>query len=133
MGIVQEIEGGGFRCKCNWKRCGKNWQEYNYRRHMAGQCHQNWMRTYEERGFEQATYAEIAGTKAKREADHLQKVGMRSQASTDTDVPFRKDTVKSFLGTGVPLLKLQGLRTYLQHNCKKSIGGPRHLNGYKYS
>ena len=96
---------------------------------MNNQSHQNWMRKNEEQGFEQATYAEMAVTKSEREGERMEKVGTRSGASTDADVPFRRDTVKSFLGVGVPLLKVEGLRTYLQNNCNKSIGTPRHLYG----
>ena len=96
---------------------------------MNNQSHQNWMRKNEEQGFEQATYAEMAVTKSEREGERMEKVGTRSGASTDADVPFRRDTVKSFLGVGVPLLKVEGLRTYLQNNCNKSIGNPRHLYG----
>ena len=105
MGIVQEseIEVGRFQCKCIWKRCGLDRKEYNYRRHMAGQCYQRRMREVREQGFEQATYAEIASTKAEREAERLEKEGTHSQASTDADVPFRKEIVKSFVGAGVPL------------------------------
>ena len=132
LGIFQEseLDGGRFRCKCNWKRCGSNWQEYDYRRHMSKQCHKNWMRDVEERGFEQATYAHIAANKAETEAERLEKAGTRAQQSTDADVPFRKDAVKSFVGAGVPLRKVQKLRTFLQKNCNKSLSHPQHLNGY---
>ena len=72
----------------------------------------------------------MSAAEAEQEADRLKKEGTRSRASTDVDVPFRKDTVKSFVCAGVPLNKLKYLCAYLQRNCNKSLGHYDYLNSY---
>ena len=87
--------------------CGLEWTEYDYKRHMEKKCHKTWVRESDERGFEQKSYAEMAAAEAEPESDRLKKEGTCSQASTDADASFRKDTAKSFVGAGVPLNKLK--------------------------
>eukprot|EP00978_Attheya_sp_CCMP212_P031566 scaffold119902_cov40-Attheya_sp.AAC.1 len=105
-----------IRCGCNNSQI-VDWGINQFIRHVKTKGHLKWENVRDTTGILQSTLLRVE--KEKEEKECLKLAGT---CDCRTDHEFRESVTKAMLTTGISINKVDALRTWLEHETKKSIG-----------
>ena len=115
-----------IRCRCSHRQC-VDWDDYKFKRHFETKSHKDFEEQKEKGCVHQASINEMMQAKENQESDRLRAAGTRARISVDADTPFRKNFVKMMAMCGIPIVKANKMRRWVENECKKSLTDSRHL------